>query len=173
MNRIIFIDMVDDPIASSSNGAGLSALAAADRTVAVTRGVVRLLTEMNQACLTEFALRTGRRVDVIALDPKGQVTIVEVKVSVSDYRGDAKWREYLPYCDAFYFATPVDSPLEMLPADIGVITADAYGAAILNPAAIGGMNASRRRALTLRFARQGALRLTRETPTLENLPSPD
>lgn len=160
--------MVDDPRATETAGDALTGLPAADRTLAVTRGVVRLLTEMNQACLTEFALRTGRRVDVIALDPKGLVTIVEVKVSVADYRADSKWRDYLPYCDAFYFAAPVGFPLELLPADIGVITADAYGAAILNPSAPGGMNASRRRALTLRFARQGALRLTRE-----RLASPD
>ena len=88
---------------------------------------------------------------------------MEVKVSVADYRGDTKWREYLPYCDRFFFATPVEFPLDLLPADIGVITADAYGAAILNPAAPGDMNANRRRALTLRFARQGALRMTRQS----------
>lgn len=139
---------------------GLDDIAAADRTRFVTRGVCRLLTQMDQACITELRLKTGRRVDVIALDSKGKFTIVEVKVSVADFRGDRKWQEYLPFCDAFYFAVPVDFPQEILPEEAGLITADAYGAAILNPAAEGDMNASRRKALTLRFARHAAGRLS-------------
>ena len=97
--------------------------------------------------------------DVISLDSKGKFTIVEVKVSVADFRGDRKWQEYLPFCDAFFFAVPVSFPLDILPQEAGLITADAYGAAVLNPAAEGDMNASRRKALTLRFARHAANRL--------------
>lgn len=142
-------------------GFSMHSLDAADQTAHVTRGVCRLLTEMDLACVTEMTLKTGRRVDVIGIDRTGKVTIVEVKVSVADYRGDLKWQEYLPFCDAFYFAVPVGFPLDILPPDHGLITADAWGAAILNPATPGDMNASRRKALTLRFARHAALRLGR------------
>ena len=138
----------------------LSELAAADQTQLVTRGVCRLLTEMDYACVTELTLKTGRRVDVMALDPKGKVTVVEVKVSTADFRGDRKWTDYLPFCDQFYFAVPVDFPQEIIPPETGLITADAYGAAIVSPAAQGDMNAARRKALTLRFARHAARRLS-------------
>lgn len=141
-------------------GLELDDIAAADRTRLVTRGVCRLLTQMDQACVTELRLKNGRRVDVISLDSKGKFTIVEVKVSVADFRGDRKWQDYLPFCDAFFFAVPVNFPLDILPQDAGLITADAYGAAILNPAAEGDMNASRRKALTIRFARHAAGRLS-------------
>lgn len=135
-------------------------LAAAEKTRAVTRGVCRLFVNMDQPCLTELTLKNGRRVDVIALDRKGLFTIVEVKVSVADFRGDSKWQDYLPFCDRFFFATPIDFPIEMIPADTGLITADAYGAGILRDAAPGDMNGSRRKALTLRFSRLAALRAT-------------
>lgn len=135
-------------------------LAAAELTRAVTRGVCRLMVSMDQPCLTELSLKNGRRVDVIALDRKGLFTIVEVKVSVADFRGDSKWQEYLPFCDRFYFATPVEFPIELIPDDVGLITADAYGAGILRDATPGDMNASRRKALSLRFARHAARRAT-------------
>lgn len=130
-------------------------------TLAVTRGTVRLLREMGLACLTEMPLKTGRRVDVMALDKKGAVTVVEVKSSIEDYAADSKWAEYLPFCDRFFFAVPVDFPIEILPGDVGLIVADSYGASVERPAAAGTMNASRRKALTLRFARLGAERTAR------------
>jgi len=134
-----------------------------DATQAVTRGVIRLLREMGQACLPEVPLNTGRRVDLLALDRKGLATVVEVKSSVADYAVDAKWAEYLPFCDRFYFAVPVDFPVEILPGEVGLIIADAYGASIERVAAEGTMNAARRKALTLRFARLAAERWARAT----------
>ncbi len=132
-----------------------------DATQAVTRGTMRLLREMGLSCLTEVPLKTGRRVDVMALDKKGQTTIVEVKSSLEDYAADSKWGEYLPFCDRFYFAVPTDFPVDILPGEVGLILADAYGASIERPAAEGSMNASRRKALTLRFARLAAERCSR------------
>lgn len=140
-----------------------SSMSATDQTRVVTRGVIRLFLEMDQSCLTEFTLKTGRRIDVAAIDKAGKISAIEVKVSMSDFRGDKKWQEYLPYCDAFYFAVPLDFPLDRLPDGVGVITADAYGAAIIEPAVQGDLNAARRKALTLRFARQAALRLQQLT----------
>jgi len=49
-------------------------------------------------------LPTAAAADLVALGPKGQIFIVEVKSGVEDFRTDQKWWEYRPYCDAFAFA---------------------------------------------------------------------
>jgi len=127
---------------------------------ALARGVSRTLQAHGGATLTEFTLRNGRRVDVIAVDAEGRVTIVEIKTSVADFRSDGKWPEYLEFCDYFYFAVPEDFPRELLPEECGVMVADAYEALILVPAEARPVNGSRRRALILRFALAAAERLS-------------
>lgn len=127
---------------------------------ALARGVSRTLQAHGGATLAEFTLRTGRRVDVIAVDAEGRITIVEIKTSVADFRSDGKWPEYLAFCDYFYFAVPEDFPRELLPEDCGVMVADAYEAVILAPAESRPVNGSRRRAMTLRFALAAAQRLS-------------
>lgn len=127
----------------------------------ITRGVIRAFGDMGHACVAELPLGNGRRVDVMALDRGGQLTVVEVKSSLADYRADGKWREYLPYCDAFYFAVAEDFDRSVLPGDVGIMVADCYGAAILSPSPEFKMAAARRKALTLRFARAAARRLMR------------
>ena len=138
---------------------------AADKRLAaaLARGVCRTLRAHGGAPLTEFTLRTGRRVDVIAVDDEGRVTIVEIKTSVADFRSDGKWPEYLDFCDYFYFAVPEDFPRELLPDDCGIMVADAYEALILVQAEERPVNGSRRRALILRFARAAAQRLNAYT----------
>ncbi len=128
----------------------------------LARGVARLLTGLGYASLTEFTLRSGRRADVAGLDRKGRLLIVEIKRSRADFRADAKWPDYLDYCDQFYFAVPRGFPLEVLPDDTGLMLADRYGAEILRPAAVAqtALHASRRREIINRFARSAAARLT-------------
>ena len=130
---------------------------------ALARGVSRTLGAHGGATLTEFTLRTGRRVDVIGVGDRGEITIVEIKTSVADFRSDGKWPEYLDFCDYFYFAVPEDFPRELLPDDCGVMVADAYEALILVPSEARPVNGSRRRALILRFARAAAQRLNAYT----------
>jgi hypothetical protein len=129
----------------------------------VARGVSRLFQRRAEHSLVEFKLKTGRRVDVIAMDGKGIFTAVEIKTSVADFRGDRKWREYLPYCDRFYFAVPEKFPHEILPDDCGLMIGDAFEAEIFRTAPQGAMNAARRKAMTLRFAATAAKRLQRYT----------
>jgi len=131
----------------------------AERTAGIARGVTRLLGEMGYRTLPELPLGNGRRVDVIGLDRQGHFAVVEVKSSLADFRADGKWLEYLPYCDAFYFAVDLNFPLDVLPRDVGVIVADAYDGAVRRDAPLRPMNANRRRALTVRFARTAAGRL--------------
>jgi hypothetical protein len=125
----------------------------------ITRGVVRLMSDLGYAPLTEFSLTNKRRVDVCALGRDGSFIVIEVKSSLTDYRTDGKWHEYLPYCDSFYFAVGTDFPKDVLPEDCGLIIADAYEAAIIRPSPTTAMNGNRRRTQTLRFGRTAASRL--------------
>lgn len=127
--------------------------------VLLARGVCRLFDAMGHACLTEVTVRNGRRADVLTMDGKGRFTIVEIKTSLADFRADAKWEEYLEFCDSYYFAVPDHFPREVLPGEHGLIVADAWDATILRPAGEAAMNAARRKAQTLRFAQLAARRL--------------
>ena len=127
----------------------------------LARGVRRALGALGYAALTEFPLNSGRRVDVIAINGAGEIVIVEIKTSTADYRADRKWTEYLEFCDAFFFAVPPAFPLALLPADCGLMAADDYGAEILRRPAAQPMNATRRRAQTLRVALAAMQRLGR------------
>ncbi len=126
----------------------------------LARGVTRALHDLGQASLTEFTLRSGRRVDAIGLDPGGRLTIVEIKSSLEDFRTDRKWRDYLDYCDRFFFAVAEDFPQEVLPGDCGLMIADGYGAVVLREAPLLPLAPARRRALILRFAQTAAQRLS-------------
>jgi hypothetical protein len=129
-----------------------------ETTAAVTRGAARLLTALGYAPLAEVTLPNGRRADLMALGPKGQIFIVEVKSGVDDFRVDLKWPEYGPYCDAFAFAVAPEFPREILPEEPGLIVADSFGGAVLREAPVLPLAGARRKALTLAFARLAALR---------------
>lgn len=131
----------------------------------VARGASRLLMRHDCLAIAEVSLGNGRRADLMGLCPKGNVTIVEIKVSRADLLGDAKWPEYLDYCDRFFWAIPehldralLDRP-ELMPERAGLIVADRYDAAIVREPAHHPLAPSRRRAETLRFARRAARRL--------------
>ena len=125
----------------------------------ITRGVCRYFDTLNYACLTEFTLRNGRRADVIALGPDGELVIVEVKSSLADYRADGKWPEYLDFCQRFFFAVAPDFPLAVLPPETGLLVADGYDAAERRPSPTAPLAPARRKAVTLKFARLAAQRL--------------
>lgn len=134
------------------------ATARPDVTAALTRGVIRLFADLGLASLAEFRLPNGRRADVAGLDRRGRLVIAEVKSCQADFDADEKWMDYLDYCDAFYFAVGREFPLNLLPAAEGMIIADAYGGVVLRESQERAMAAARRKAITLRFARQAAAR---------------
>lgn len=131
----------------------------------VARGVGRLFARNDIWCLPEMPLRCGRRADLMGVDAKGHVIIVEIKVSRADLLGDGKWTDYLDYCDRFYWALPPTldrAPLEsdaFLPERCGVIAADGYDAEILRPAPLHQLAAARRKVETERLARAALRRL--------------
>lgn len=133
----------------------------AGRAVEIVRGAQRMLAELGLASLTEVTLANGRRADVMAVGPKGEVVILEVKSCLQDFATDQKWPEYAPYCDRFYFAVDCDFPKERIPEHAGLMVCDSFGGAILRECAPALLNASRRKSVTLSFARLAAARLMR------------
>jgi hypothetical protein len=127
--------------------------------LAVQRGVCRMLRNMGFAVLPEFVLASGRRADVIAMDPGGLIWIVEIKSSLADYRADGKWHEYRNYCDRFCFAIPHTMEQAIIPEEVGLIVADNYGAEVMRQLPDHPLHGSRRKAVSLLFARVAAQRL--------------
>lgn len=136
-----------------------AALAVSDRAPRIRRGVSRHFARLGTAVLTEMPLANGRRADVVALDLKGSVAIVEIKSSVADLRADHKWPDYRAFCDRFYFAVDADFPQDRLPDGTGVVVADGFEAIVVREAPRHPLVAARRKAVTLRFARLAAARL--------------
>ncbi|MEI9964205.1 MAG: DNA repair putative endonuclease MmcB [Caulobacteraceae bacterium] len=126
----------------------------------VTRGAARLLHAMGYAPLLEVGLPNGRRADLMALGPRGQIVIAEVKSGYEDYRADRKWGDYLPFCDAFYFAVSPEFPRDVLPEGPGLIVADGFGGAVIGEPPQTPLAPARRKALTIAFGRLAALRAT-------------
>lgn len=131
----------------------------------VCRGVTRLFAHAGLAAIPEVPLPNGRRADLLAIDARGQVVIVEIKVSRADLHGDGKWPDYCDWCDRFYWALAagLDPALLETPAyrpDMaGLIVADRYGAAIVREATAEPIAPARRKAEALRVARLAMRRL--------------
>lgn len=131
----------------------------------VARGVTRLFCRQDLFAVCEMPLPNGRRADLMAIDSKGGLTIVEIKVAKTDLLGDGKWLDYLDYCDRFYWAVPphlahILEEERYLPGEAGLIVADRYDAAVIRDAAHRPMAPARRKAELLHFARRAARRLS-------------
>lgn len=136
----------------------------------VARGVTRLFARNGIWCASEVALKNGRRADLMGIDAKGLIVIVEIKVARGDLLGDTKWPDYLDYCDRFYWAVPPGldrAPLDSLayqPEVSGVIVADGYDAEIIRQAPLTRLAPARRKVQVERLAR---LALRRHTALLD------
>lgn len=124
-----------------------------------------MLLRHDLVAMGEVALDGGRRADLMAIDARGQIVIVEIKVSRADLLGDGKWTDYLAHCDRYYWAIPAGfdaSPLDgvaFLPERTGIIIADRYDAAIVREAHTEPLSAATRKKCTLAFARRAGRRL--------------
>jgi hypothetical protein len=127
--------------------------------LSVARGITRLFARNDIWCLSEMPLRNGRRADLMGIDAKGQVIIVEIKVAKADLLGDGKWTDYLDHCDRFFWglASHLDRACmeseAFRPADCGLIVADGYDAEILRAAPLRPLAAARRKVEVERLAR--------------------
>jgi len=129
--------------------------------LAVARGTARWLRSLGFSCVSELPLPSGRRADLVALNARGEIWIVEIKSSVEDLRADQKWQDYRAHCDRLFFAFTRDLPCEIFPDETGLIVADAYGAHLHCEAPEHRLPAPTRKVMMLRFAMAAAQRLNR------------
>jgi hypothetical protein len=129
------------------------------RAAEICRGTLRLLGEHGFFGVTEMTLANHRRADIAAIGPSGEIWMIEIKSSVADFRSDAKWTEYMPYCDRFAFAVGEDFPQALIPDEVGLIVADAFSGAVIRPSPAFSLAPARRKAVTLRLARLAGARL--------------
>jgi hypothetical protein len=125
----------------------------------LARGVARALRSMDFVSVEEFVPSPGLRVDLLGLGPKGEIWVVECKSGRADFKADQKWQGYLDWCDRFFWAVDADFPTDLLPAETGLILADAYDAEIIRMAPETPLAPARRKAMVQKFARHAALRL--------------
>jgi hypothetical protein len=128
---------------------------------AVARGTARLLRSLGFACVGELPLPSGRRADLVALNVRGDIWIVEIKSSVEDLRADRKWEDYRAHCDRLFFAFTQALPSEIFPDNTGLIVADAYGAHMVCNAPEHRLPAPTRKLMMVRFAMAAAGRMNR------------
>jgi hypothetical protein len=127
----------------------------------IARGTARLLRALGFACVSELPLPSGRRADLVALNERGEIWIIEIKSSVEDLRADHKWEDYRLHCDRLFFAFTQDLPCEIFPKDTGLIVADGYGAHLHCEAPEHKLAAPTRKLMMVRFALCAAQRLGR------------
>ncbi len=153
---------------------GDAALPATGRAIApmLARGCLKLFADLGFYGLCEVPLPNGRRADLAALGPKGEIWIAEIKSCAADFLTDQKWQDYLPFCDQFCFAVGMDFPQSLLPADCGLIIADGFGGAVIRPPVVAPLAPARRKAMTLRLARLAAARLSLQGAGMEFETSP-
>ena len=99
-------------------------------------------------------MKTGRRVDLIALSRSQHITIVEVKSSPADFSSDKKWQNFLDWADQFYFAVAENFTVERLADKMpcGILIKDGFDTHILHEAALRKLLTQRRTHLVQRLA---------------------
>lgn len=130
----------------------------------VRRGVCRWLLRAGVMPMAEVNLGCGRRADILGVDEAGRLTLVEIKVSLGDLRGDAKWPDYLDWCDRYFWGVPENLAGAVMGEAFGaertgILVADRFDAALVRAAPWVMISGARRKAMMLRFARNAAARL--------------
>lgn len=129
------------------------------RALDVRRGVMRWLATHAFTALPELTLANGRRADLIAVGPKSEIWIVEIKSSLADLAADHKWPDYRPFCDRLFFATLPDVPPDPFPDAAGFLVADGFAAELMREAPEHRLAAPMRKTLVLAIARVATERL--------------
>ena len=130
-----------------------------ERAFAIRRAVARLCIRLNWAPLHEVRLPNGRRADILALRDDGGFVCIEVKSGLRDFLTDLKWPEYREFSDHLFFAVDTDFPLNLLPAEAGLIVVADRSAELIREAPEHKLPAARRTALLRRWALLAGSRL--------------
>jgi hypothetical protein len=132
-----------------------------DTALAIARGTSRLLRSLGFSCVSELPLPSGRRADLVAMNARGDIWIVEIKSSLEDLRADQKWQDYRMHCDRLFFAFTQDLPCEIFPPDTGLIVADSYGGYLHCDAPEHRLSAATRKSMIVSFGLLAARRMSR------------
>lgn len=127
----------------------------------VARGTSRFLASLGFSCVEELPLPSGGRADLMAMNMRGEMWIVEIKSSREDLRADQKWESYRAHCDRLFFAFPSELPCELFPLETGLIVADGYGAHLHCEAPEHRLPAATRKVMMIRFGIAAARRMNR------------
>lgn len=102
------------------------------RAKVIRNEVSKYLSKRGLSCHYEVGLnRWGKlRADVLAFNYKRQITVVEVKSSMADFKTDNKYTGYLPFCTSMYFA--FDSDFKLTPEIIKEIKQHGIGIMVVN-----------------------------------------
>ena len=135
-------------------------LAIPDRTALITRAAMRHCARSGWAPVAEVPIPCGRRLDILAITAEGCLHAIEVKSGARDFLADAKWPEYLAWCDRLFFAVDCDFPEGLIPDEVGLMVTDGYDETVtLRDAPHRPLAPARRKALLHRTAVIAAGRL--------------
>ena len=128
----------------------------------ITDAIARSYFEQGDGVLREFKLKNRRRVDLVIINEKGWIIIIEIKSSPADFLSDKKWGEYIDWADQFYFGVAHNFPISILPKEHGIITTDGFDVYQAQPSPIHKLNGSRRNNLICKMAKASMRRIEQE-----------
>ena len=134
----------------------------------ITNAIARSYYGQGDGVLREFKLRNRRRVDLVIINEKGWITIIEIKSSPEDFRSDRKWGEYINWADQFYFGVAYNFPIDILPQEYGIITTDGFDCHEARPSPLNKLNGRRRNTLIRNMAEASMRRIEYESNSLLN-----
>ncbi len=128
----------------------------------ITDAIARSYFGQGDGVLREFKLKNRRRVDLVIINDKGWIIIIEIKSSPEDFLSDKKWGEYIDWADQFYFGVAHNFPISILPKEHGIITTDGFDVYQAQPSPIHKLNGSRRNNLICKMAKASMRRIEQE-----------
>ena len=128
----------------------------------ITDAIARSYFGQGDGVLREFKLKNRRRVDLVIINEKGWIIIIEIKSSPADFLSDKKWGEYIDWADQFYFGVAYNFPISILPKEHGIITTDGFDVYQAQPSPIHKLHGSRRNKLICKMAKASMRRIEQE-----------
>ena len=92
-----------------------------NKTRKILQKTMQFLVSKGYKIITEFALPNKKRVDIIGINSKKKIIIVEVKSNKNNFKNDIKWKKYLKYCNYFYFSCNEEMKNVNFSKKIGII----------------------------------------------------
>ena len=118
----------------------------------ILQKTMQFLSSNGYKVLSEFALPNKKRVDIIAINLKKEIIIVEVKSNKKSLKYDKKWKNYLKYCNYFYFATNEKLKEFHFSKNIGVIQNNSNTAKIIKKSKYQKLSENKKKELIFRIA---------------------